>query len=407
MSDPIGGSGGGGGGFDIQGLLGSIGGMVGQAKGGGQQGGTEGAQQQGGMGGGLQGMLDPLGLFPMLGGLIGQITKGADVTKISDEGKFTNNEIAAFQQSQNGLLAAPGEDPAQTTYAPPLDKSKVGDGYAPENLKEMSLTQQRVAQDAMDKDQKPGRATSESKATADDASPNKQERVTSSDAQVQTVQTEEQKQRAAALAEEKKNVEYIYNHFSDFDISWPKDGTFDEADLAMIVAQGKTQPQKDAALYLLKNPDLMNSLMTATGRGNGLIGLDAIRARNQALMGMVATGIKTTDPVGGAGATGGTGGAGGAGSTGGAGGTGRTPPVATKTPKTLDEALRNISDDMNTKQKDFLNAKGEGKTPEEITIMKQELTSLMQSFQEMYELINNLRKSFHEMSMHSIGHISR
>ena len=412
MSDAIGGSGGGGGGggFDIQGLIGSIGGLLGQGKGGEQKGGSaEGTQKQGG---GLQSMLDPLGLFPMLGALIGQTNKGVNANEITAAGKFENNEIAEFQKSQKELKA-PADNPAKTDYVTKGDLQKIGDGYAPRDLKDMSVAAQEHAVNAMNNAHEPGRlsqdskatavhvdsqgrATSESRQTAAQQENKQDERTTSAQAQtgVVTVQTPEQLKRAAELKEEKKHLEYILSNYrTEFETGATKDGNVDAADLRLIASQGFTPEARAAAQYLLDRPELMSSLMSASGGGNGLINSSAIKARVDALIGMTQNPvIQSTDPVGGPGGPGGP------------GDTNGTGPATAKPAKTLHEALGNIADDIEKKQTEI--AAG-GKSPEQTAMMNQELEKLVMRFQQMYQLLNNLRKSFHDMSMHSIGYIGR
>ncbi|MBS1149402.1 MAG: hypothetical protein H6Q89_1100, partial [Myxococcaceae bacterium] len=387
MSNSIGGSGGGGGGFDIGGMLGGLIGGIGGKGAAEQNGGAGAGASQSNPMGMLQGLLDPLGIFPALGGGIGKLLKGADPSQISVEGKRIN-ELAAFDQNQAGATKVPGdatEPPVE--YPPPKDPTKAGAGYGDKIIQQLDqvsqdfVTEQQhqklsggVKQESQSMTGKGQRQSSSAAATAGTNQDSQAQTSdptrssSSSNAQgIQTIQTPEQ-ETAAAKQQELKAMKTISAHFDAFDQNTFKDGLFDQRNIEDVAANGSTAEVRAAAKYLLDHPDLMLDLQVATGRGHGLLSLDAITARMHTLLGITNIG-GGTDPTGGTDKKNGTSGKDGAngkdGAAGSDGANGKNgvdetdgpddaPPLVGADAKTLEDCLEDIGGSMDQKEKNLI-----------------------------------------------------
>lgn len=414
MSDAIGGGGGGGGGSDPFGML--------------------------------QQILDPLGLFKGIGGGIDKLLKGDNAEAVAKLSQTVTNNVG--QYSQTGALGPDSyqDDPTKTElhgsggepegYGDALGADASHEAQKAADLKRQYVQQQKnragssSAMTAAQQGSGPaaaeeGRASSSSSMTGTQAQQG-DPRASGASAMIATVDpyavtrdvsVSEMTPEEKAIA--RKHLAAIAANFALLDEQgmMPRDHKFDAGNLANIVGSADAPAElKEAAHYLLTHRQLLTDLKNASGGGTGLITDGAVAA----FVTNLTTGGSTNANPGQTGAPSpGQSNTGGGTPTGGSNVGGGAPEgnmgihtVPTKAPKpypqpkTLDECLANIKASLEHKQQELIDASERGDSPETIAMAEKELTDMKNRFQQMYELVGNLHKAFHEMSMASIRHIN-
>jgi hypothetical protein len=413
----------------------------------------------------LQGILDPLGLVQGLVGGIGKLFQG-DTSGLDAMGKTMMNKVSAFSQEpgkaqgQGGMGGFdPSQTAAQTGWLPPQNQQNAGQGFAPESAAQQEETPSHSDAEADHSDRNSQRASSSSAQTgttnqsdsAQENSDRNSQRASSSSAQTGTIVPPAMD--PAELAAKQAEFEALNTVQMNFSYAFDqlglecKDGFFHKGNLEKVAwgpPPGTTDEMRKAAKYLLAHPEVMAVLQRNSGEFNqGTVSLAAVANRalelkleiknatatpppapttpvvNQAPgqgMTIVPVGNGTT-PLGGGAVIAGQGGptqyqepAKNSGNAGNAGNTQSTANTHTNVnpsganAKTLEDCLRNIGNSMDKKEQDLINLMKTGSAGD-IAVAQQELTRINQQYKQMYELIGNLRQTFHDMSMHSIGHI--
>ncbi len=385
----------------------------------------------------FQQILDPLGLFKGLGGGIDKMLKqGSDVKDLSEFGKsLLNNDVAQHAQSQNGPSA--GTDPTTTTYAPPPNQDRAGQGWASEPEAQRGSAPNPVRQG-------PGEATKGginaaiNASLAQNANSTKPENsmVVQNAAEMQAQRQKHEaemryqqklKDEIAAMETEAGHMEQILADFQAFDSQgWDKgafcDSKFDRLNL-QNVAKDPNYPEaaRKAAQYLLDTPDVLRKLQAASGGGSGMVVSAAIQAHFTTLTVDVA---QKKSELARAQSGGSPNGAGGTSPTG-PGQNNGAPPSGTDfnpghqnvvqqkpTPEsTLDGRLAQMGQSLDDKRDELIRLynKPESELTEadkrRIKVLPLEIEKASQRYSEMHNLVANLMKSFHDMSMNSIRHI--
>ncbi len=422
MSDAIGGNGGGGGGggFDI-------GQMIGGLFGGG--GGADGAQG----GGGLQKILDPLGLIPG----IAKLFQAGDTGGVSELGsKILKNDVGQFDPEAAPTGAeGPDADPTPTEFVPPKDitEAKKGWGFP------IDTTTKPVP---LDKDAKtinqnpgatkpPAQMLTTQSAQMQAAQSTKPPAGTTSALQgaLQALDPKAAKIEAESrrIADETRAMTAIEADFDGIDTQGLgkgdfKDGRFGLQNLKYVVDDlNYPESLRSAAKYLLDHPELLSRLQAASGQGNGLVTrtvvkdyINTLLTQSQQLVGGANPPGTTTPPAGGKPP---------------ATDPGThppqttppdnhpptTPPGTSATPHTtttsLDERMNQMGQSLEEKQNELLdlyNIPDEKLTKDQrgrIQALPIEIQKATHRYQEMHDMISNLMKSFHDMSMNSLRHI--
>jgi hypothetical protein len=377
----------------------------------------------------LQQILDPLGLFKGIGGGIDQILKGGGAEQVKQYQGVALNNVGQF--GGVGAGSGSGADPTQTTYEP--DAVPTGYGQALDDAanaagKQAAQGRQRQQSDSAmtathteHADQTSERATASSAATATQTSQSDKGARAQSESRMignpYEADVDTSKDPEAARAEKLRHLKTVAAYFQWFDEQGmsPHDGKFDRGNLANLIGQANCPPEaKAAAFYLLSHPEVTTELAAASGGGSGLIVNGKVA---EYIMRLEGTFTAPTNPKGQGGAGGvdkhDTGG-GGKPNVGQGNKTDPTPrsetdeptntPPPYPNPKSLDETLANVGQSMDDKEADLMKAY---KTGNEGQIAKAQLafTKAQQQFQRLFDLIGNLQRTYHEMSMHSIGHI--
>jgi hypothetical protein len=237
-------------------------------------------------------------------------------------------------------------------------------------------------------------------------------------------------QQKASVAEQKAEFQALSVLAANFNEiegnAFQKDGKFDEGNIRWAAEHSSSAQVKQAAQYLLDHPQLMTELQLVTGDGQGLVSVQALSAYMvKAMGGSGQGGIHTVDPVGsngtGTNGTNGTNGTSGTpgtcdgagpGGSGGAGGAHQTGPAA----HSLDEKINQMGTSLEDKQArllELMRLEDEGKLngPEnqglrdEMRKLPNDIQKTIQRLTELNNLVSNLMKAFHDMSMNSIRHI--
>ncbi len=441
----------------------------------------------------LQGLLDPLGLFPM----ISKLFKGGDASTMSDLGKSELNNVGTFSDpgTTPGADGASGAPP--TSYSANQDQSQAAAGYADAARKAAEQAEivkdrqrQRDADDAAHNtgvkdvpkqddektkgtntlphhnkvvpqdDDKPSGAPGEQHVQSSGASTGViqiqgqarptalvtlvEQRAQSSSADTGVTQTKEQDQtkpagttpgeqraqsssaatagvqtlaqaQAKAAEARAKEVEVIRTVVANFQVFDSLDvvggdGKFDPGNLQNLAHNSKYSDRiQKAAQYLLDHPEVMEKMAVISTGGNDQVNIMGISQYLKKLIDEQDKEIKTLPPPSsgtetppGSGAPSGqdpiTGGP--------AGGSTPVEPPNQPQAKTLDEALANIGNSMDAKEKALIAVLNSSTAlAGDKAKAQQDLMKVTQQFQQMYALINQLASAFHDMSMSSINHI--